>query len=139
MFSVFYEKLLADPIRFRWVECQFTALDSCARSQRQLDLLLASLPRSLDKTYERMLLGISEEPAEDARPALTLLCCSKEPLTVPELIEAIAVKLRDVPRLNPDGRLDDEEEIHQICPGLIELDRHPGSTRVTVRIAHFSL
>ncbi|KAJ2988860.1 hypothetical protein NUW58_g3758 [Xylaria curta] len=124
--------------RFRWVECQLTALDSCAKSKRQLDRLLASLPRSLDKTYERMLMNIGEESVEDARRILTLLCCAKRPLTTLELIEGIAVELGDRPRLNIDGRLDDEEDIHRICPGLIEVDSHSWKRR-TVRIAHFSV
>ena len=124
---------------FRWVECQFIALDSCARSKRHLDTLLASLPRSLDKTYERMLLSISEDSVEDARRILTLLCCAKRPLTVPETIEGIAVELGDDPRLNIDGRLDSEDDIHRICPGLIEIDLHPGDNQSTVRIAHFSV
>ncbi|KAI1379582.1 ankyrin repeat-containing domain protein [Hypoxylon crocopeplum] len=123
---------------FRWVECQLRALDSCAKSKRQLDALLASLPRSLDKTYERMLLNISEESVEDARRTLTLLCCAQSPLTIAEIIECIAVELGDDLRLNIDGRLDDEEDIHHICPRLIEIDMHP-SSEPTVRIAHFSV
>ncbi len=111
-----------DLSRFHWVEYQFTALDSCARSKRHLDTLLASLPRSLDATYERMLLNISAESVEDARRILTMLCCATRPLTLQEVIEAVAVELGNDPRLNIDGRLDDEGEIHRICPGLIEID-----------------
>ncbi|KAI0454305.1 hypothetical protein F5B21DRAFT_504410 [Xylaria acuta] len=123
---------------FRWVECQLTALDSCAKSKRQLDTLLASLPRSLDKTYERMLLNISGESVEDAKRILTLVCCAKSPLTIPEIIDGIAVELGDRPRLNVDGRLEDEDDIHRICPGLIEICNQPGNVSV-VRIAHFSV
>lgn len=125
--------------RFRWVECQFAALESCPRCKRRLDRLLVSLPRSLDKTYERILLGIDEESVDDARRILTLLCCAKRPLTVPELIEGIAVELGDSPRLNPDGRLPDGDEIRRVCPGLIEIDMEPHHNQATVRIAHFSV
>ncbi|KAI9149607.1 Vegetative incompatibility protein [Paramyrothecium foliicola] len=132
------EKALTDRAKgvFRWVECQFTALESCPRSKRSLDRLLASLPRSLDKTYERMLLNISEESVDDAKRILTLLCCAKRPLTVGEVIEGVAVELGDNPRLNPDGRLLDETELRRVCPGLIEL---VSGEQTTVRLAHFSV
>ena len=124
--------------RFRWVECQFKVLDRCG-SKRQLDAALASLPRDLDKTYERMLLNIDEESVYDARRILTLLCCAKRPLTVSELIDGTAVELGDNPRLNPDGRLLGEDDIRSACPGLIEVDAQPDDEESTVRIAHFSV
>ena len=120
------------------MECQFIALDACARSKRRLDTLLASLPPTLDKTYERMLSSIDKVSAADAKRIFTLLCCAKRPLTISELIEAIAVELGDEPRLNVDGRLDDEDDIHRICPGLIDVDQQPTGP-ATVRIAHFSV
>ena len=86
-----------------------------------------------------MLLNIDEESVDDARRMLTLLCYAKRPLAVPEVIEGIAVELGDNPRLNPDGRLPDEDEIRRVCPGLIELDFDPCYNPTTVRIAHFSV
>ncbi|KAF2180645.1 hypothetical protein K469DRAFT_639699 [Zopfia rhizophila CBS 207.26] len=124
---------------FRWVECQFMALESRSGSKRQLDVLLASLPRSLDKTYERMLLNIDEESVEDVRRILTLLCCAKRPLTVLELIDGVAVELGDDPQLNLDGRLLGKDEICRVCPGLIEVDAQLDDETATVRIAHFSV
>ncbi|CAH0004446.1 unnamed protein product [Clonostachys byssicola] len=124
---------------FRWVECQFSALESCPKSKRHLDRLLTSLPPSLDKTYERMLLNIDEEYIEDARRVLTLLACAKRPLTAPEIIEALAVELGDAPTLNPDGRLLDGDEILRLCPGFLELVPSSRSGRTTMRIAHFSV
>ncbi|KAM7211404.1 hypothetical protein V8F06_013204 [Rhypophila decipiens] len=124
---------------FRWVECQLLSLESCPGSKRHLDSLLASLPRSLDKTYERMLESIAEESIEEGRRILTLLCCAKRPLTIPELIDCVAVELGESPRFNPDGRLLDENEIRRICPGLIEVDEHSADGPPTVRIAHYSI
>ncbi|VUC23020.1 unnamed protein product [Clonostachys rosea] len=124
---------------FRWVECQFSALESCPKSKRQLDRLLSSLPRSLDKTYERMLLNINEEYIEDASRVLSLLTCAKRPLTVLEVIEAVAVELGDSPALNPDGRLLDGDEILRLCPGFLELAACSRSGKTTVRISHFSV
>ncbi|KAK4155947.1 ankyrin repeat-containing domain protein [Chaetomidium leptoderma] len=127
---------------FRWVECQFAALEACPRSKTRLDACLRSLPQTLDKTYERMLSNIEEESADDARRALVLLCTAKRPLKVEELIDGLAVKLGDNPRFNEDSRLRNEDDIRHICPGFIELDLHPrrnGSYEVRVRIAHYSV
>lgn len=109
---------------FRWVECQIIALAATPKSKRQLDAVLAALPRSLDETYERVLGNIGEESKSDARRLLVLLCCSWRPLTVAEVIEGIAVELGDNPRINPDGRLKGEDDILALCPGLVEVDRH---------------
>ncbi|KAH8670055.1 ankyrin repeat-containing domain protein [Ilyonectria robusta] len=125
---------------FRWVECQFTSLENCPRSEAHLEDLLTSLPRSLDETYERMLLNIDEGSAEYARRTLTFLCCAKEPLAVAEVIEAMAVELGDIPRLNTKRRLHDQDDLHQVCPGLIEVVVNPDAKELsTVRIAHFSV
>lgn len=59
-------------------------------------------------------------------------------MTVSELIDAHTVELGDHPWLNPDARLLGEEEIHMVCPGLIEVyTQHDG--KCIVRIAHFSV
>ncbi|KAK1763796.1 hypothetical protein QBC33DRAFT_596465 [Phialemonium atrogriseum] len=86
---------------FRWVECQFKALEQCPECEDLLDQLLASLPQSLDQTYERMLSNIPPASVRYAQQMLTLLCCALRPLTVPELIDGIAVELGDSPKFNP--------------------------------------
>ena len=86
-----------------------------------------------------MLLNIDEEFVQDAKRILTLLCCAKRPLTVPELIDGTAVELGDNLRLNPAGRLFGEDAICSVCPGLIEVDARPDDEISTVRIAHFSV
>lgn len=120
------------------MECQFTALEACPGSKTRLDRLLASLPRTLDKTYERMLSNIEEESADDAGRMLLILCTAKRPLTVDELIDGIAVELGDDPKFNEDSRLMGEEDIRHICPGFIEMDMLPGGKTI-VRIAHYSV
>ncbi|KAK4041653.1 ankyrin repeat, PH and SEC7 domain-containing protein secG [Parachaetomium inaequale] len=121
------------------VECQFAALEACPGSKTRLDALLGSLPRTLDKTYERMLYSIEEESVDDARRILTLLCTAKRPLRVEELIDGIAVELGDDPKFNEDSRLMNENDIRHICPGFIEVDLKAESNEVTVRIAHYSV
>jgi hypothetical protein len=113
---------------------------------------LRSLPRSLDETYERILCSIDEGSIEEARRILTLLCFSSRPLTVQELIDGIAVDLHEPACLNLRRRLQDMDDLREICPGLIDvsikLDKGfsfvPGSDNDVertpiVRIAHFSV
>ncbi|KAK4239613.1 hypothetical protein C8A03DRAFT_32292 [Achaetomium macrosporum] len=64
---------------FRWVECQFTALERWPSTKARLDGLLGSLPRTLDATYERMLLSIDEESADEAKRILNLPCVALVP------------------------------------------------------------
>ncbi|EAQ90491.1 hypothetical protein CHGG_02426 [Chaetomium globosum CBS 148.51] len=124
---------------FRWVECQFSALEACPGSKTRLDALLGSLPRTLDKTYERMLYNIEEESVDDARRILTLLCTAKRPLKVEELIDGIAVELGDNAKFNEDSRLMNQDDIRHICPGFIEVDLNNEDRGPTVRIAHYSV
>ncbi|SCO87596.1 uncharacterized protein FRV6_11723 [Fusarium oxysporum] len=124
---------------FRWVECQFKALASCAQSEDLLEQLLDSLPQTLDETYERMLSNIPSTSRDYARQMLTLLCCARRPLTVAELVDGVAVQLGDAPRFNPKRKLKNIDAIQQVCPGFTELDGDPNTSEATVRIAHFSI
>ena len=135
------------------MECQFEALKRCPRSKHHLEQCLQSLPRSLDETYERMLLSIDEGSYEEARRILTLLCFSSRPLAVSEVLHGIAVDLGEQACLDRARLLQDVDDLREICPGLIdfgpELREGIGSTtnpatdltrpEVTVRIAHFSV
>jgi ankyrin repeat protein len=130
---------------FRWVECQFEALKQCPKSERHLERCLKSLPRSLDETYERMLLNIDGASHEEARRILTLLCFSSRPLKVSELLHGIAVDLNEPAHLDRKSLLEGIDDLCEICPGLIDFglkvddDTISRSSEVTVRIAHFSV
>ncbi|KAF3482178.1 ankyrin repeat-containing protein [Arthroderma uncinatum] len=127
---------------FRWVECQFQALKSCLRSEKKLMKCLEGLPRDLDETYERMLCNIDEDAVEEARRMLTFLCYSARPLTVPEIIDGIAVSLDEPAHLDRQRRLEGADDLYDLCPGLISIVRPEDSTESdlpTVNIAHFSV
>ena len=68
-----------------------------------------------------MLREIDSTTVEDARRILTLLCFVSRPLTVPELIDGIAVELWPTPLLNRRRRLQDTDDFRSICAGLIEI------------------
>ncbi|TDZ14144.1 hypothetical protein Cob_v012911 [Colletotrichum orbiculare MAFF 240422] len=77
---------------FRWAACQLDSLAKCL-SPVSLQKALHSLPQGLDKTYERMIQDISDENKDQAITILQLLVFSDRPLTVDELVDALAVDL----------------------------------------------
>lgn len=91
-----------------------------------------------------MLCNIDDDLIEDALRILTLLCFAPRQLTVGELIDGLAVEI-DPPRLNLKRRLRSFDDIHDICPGLVDIDlsadytsvdyRKYGKNREVVRIA----
>ena len=115
------------------------ALAACPCSEDLLDELLQSLPRTLDETYRRMLSNIPSASVPYARQMLMLLCCSKRPLTVSELVDAVAVELGQTPQYNPRRRLRDVNAIQEVCPGLTDLGMDGRTKEPTIQIAHFSV
>ena len=127
--------------RFRYVECQLNALRR-ARNRNQLDECLRSLPRDLDGTYERMLCSIDEIYVQDVQRIFTVLCLSVRPINVNELIDAHAVELGESPYLDREGRSYEQDDLVDICLGLIEIaviEDDNGKPVSTARIAHFSV
>ena len=123
------------------MECQLNSFRR-ARNRNQLDECLRSLPRDLDETYERILCDIDETYVEDVRRVLTVLSFSIRPLTASQLIDAHAVELAESPYLDREGRSYEQEDLVDICLGLIEIVETKDSNGEMIsiaRIAHFSV
>jgi ankyrin repeat protein len=95
-----------------------------------------------------MLSKIDVASIEYARLILMWLCFAKRPLTAQEVIDGVVVELGDNARVNLKRRLQDEDDILQICPGFIDIEAFPndipneyGHDRMarTLRIAHYSV
>lgn len=86
---------------------------------------LASLPKTLDDTYERILCNIDEDHAEDALKVLQWLAFSARPLELKEIAEATAITLDDLPRFDPEDRLRHPTDILAICSSLISVSTRP--------------
>lgn len=94
-----------------------------------------------------MLDDVGEVCKEEAQRILALLCFSFRPLLVAEVIEALAVDIRDKESYGFDRKLGNSDDL-RICPGLIEIQTiqqyHDDFDDFTVdasfvRIAHFSV
>ena len=118
--------------RFRWAVCQLDTLRKCIKPSA-LRKVLATLPKTLDDTYERILCAIDEAHATDAFKILQWLAFSTRPLELQELAEATAITLDDLPKFDPEDRLRHPTDILAICSSLVSI-----SAKSTARSFHSS-
>ena len=91
------------------------------------------MPRTLEETYERILLNINEEYCSDAIKVLQWLAFSARPVTLVEVAEALAVDFTDtIPRFDPDQRMPDPQDILFICSSLVSTSSQIASISRTV-------
>jgi ankyrin repeat protein len=124
--------------RFLWAKLQ---LDLISRLTNDKDIreALSRLPQSLNDTYIRLLrqtATVNAENIEEVRLIIVWLVGSREPLTVKQLAEAIAinptVKFRDVDRIATDP----EDLIANL--GSLVITSHIEED-VVIGLAHFTL
>ena len=112
---------------------------------RGLRKALASLPKTLDETYIRILSNIDEEHRGYASKILHWLAYSARPLKLQEVAEVIAIDSQESPRFDPENRLVEPRDILKICSSLVSLeepvatDTRSRSNQVIVQLAHFSV
>lgn len=127
--------------RFRWVVCQLDALQKCLKVT-QLRSALRSLPKTLDDTYSRILLGIDEEYIPDALKILQWMAYSRRPMRLSEVAEVISIDLESDTRFDPERRLPEPRDILVICSSLLTISTATinGTEDVEeLRFAHFSV
>ena len=135
-------------------------MESCLTLPK-LRKALATLPRTLNETYARILCNIDGEYQQHALHLLQWLAFSERPLNLEELAEVLAIDVNDTPKFDPQRRLADPHDIVEICSSLVtvtsgrplddrfayDTDSDAGSdadfeiypTRSIVRLAHFSV
>ena len=106
--------------RFRWVALQLNELKEC-RTKTDLKKQLADLPQGLDKTYDRILLGIKKKDHGYAKTFLQWLCFAVRPLTLSELAATATVDLsaEDGPEYKSDNEIQDIRDILKICSSFV--------------------
>lgn len=98
--------------------CQLDELRNC-HTLGELRDTLASLPETLDDTYERLLRRIDGSNRWHILRILQWLLHSERPLGINELAEALAVRPDEEPSLRVENRFEDPLDIFAICSGLI--------------------
>ena len=106
--------------RFRWVALQLNELKKC-RTKTDLKRQLANLPQGLDKTYDRILVGINEKDQGYAKTFLQWLSFAVRPLSLKELATTAAVDLcaENGPEYNSDNELQDMKDVLKICSSFL--------------------
>ena len=106
--------------RFRWVALQLDELKEC-QTKAELKKQLADLPQGLDKTYDRILLGIKEQGHGYAKIFLQWLCFAVHPLTLKELATTASVDFsaENEPVYKSDNKLQDIKDVLKICSSFI--------------------
>ena len=79
------------------------------------------MPRDLDETYERILCSVDKICIEDVHRIRTILFVTNRPLNINELTDAHAVDLSEPPHLDREGRSYSQDNLIDICLGLIEV------------------
>ncbi|EAT85426.2 hypothetical protein SNOG_06775 [Parastagonospora nodorum SN15] len=128
---------------FRWAACQLDTLEKCC-NRAMLRKSLATLPRTLDQTYDRILFTISEEYSEYAMRILQWLTFSARPLSVEEMAEVVAIDVARDPAFDRDEVLEDPLEVLNICSSLVTITRSEadGTSRPAqqiIALAHYSV
>jgi ankyrin repeat protein len=124
------------------VFCQLEVLRHClAPSLRRQ---LKELPKTLDQTYERVLMEIeSTNQGRHARRLLQCVAVAMRPLRVEELAEVLAFDLDtakgEIPMFHPEWRWEDQEvAVLSACSSLISIIVDRNDSRV-IQFSHFSV
>jgi len=114
------------------------------RNLAMLRKSLATLPKTLDQTYDRILTAISEEDRMYTIRILQWLTFSARPLSLEEVAEVAAIDIAREPAFNRDEVLMDPLEALKICSSLVTTVREERSWssqhgRQNVILAHYSV
>lgn len=94
---------------------------------------LKSLPKTLDETYDRILVSIEEDYRQAAHMVLQFLAFSKRPLRLEEVVEVVALVLGGSTGF-VDDRLSDPHDLLAVCSSLVTISS-PSSHRVSNSLA----
>ena len=119
--------------------CQIDALKDCLDYPR-LRRTLQNLPRTLDETYARILDSVPKEHLDQVATILRLLIWSKPPLTISELVDAIAINLDGDVGFDPKNRMPVPRKMLKLCSSLVTVTPSmKDNADLDVRLAHFSV
>jgi hypothetical protein len=103
--------------RFRWAVCQ---LDTLKRCLTILDVKkqLKTLPKTLEETYDQIILRIDESYRENALRVLQFLAFAARPVTFAEAAEVLTIDL-DGECYDRERKLDKPGDLMSLCSTLV--------------------
>src|SRR5271169_3079549 len=108
---------------------------STAHSIRDIVKALHALPKGLDKTYDNIMDRIKSQDDKDAELAKRILgwiTYAKEPLTIKQVQQALAVR-SDATGLDEDAETP-EQILISVCLGIVTVD----SESNIIRLVHYT-
>ena len=114
--------------------CQFHSLSRCL-SPTDVRTTLSSLPRTLDETYERILVNIPIDYQSKALTALQWIIYSVKELRLDQVSDAIIINPKADPPFSLANRPPEPRWILETLPGLVTI----GGSAQKLEIAHFSV
>jgi ankyrin repeat protein len=114
--------------------CQFHSLSKCL-SHKDIRNALSSLPRTLDETYERILVNIPIDYQSKALTALQWIIYSGKELSLDQVSDAIIINPQADPPFSLADRPPEPRWILETLPGLVTI----GGASQKLEIAHFSV
>ncbi|KAJ7511655.1 ankyrin repeat-containing domain protein [Mycena galericulata] len=125
--------------RFRLVALQLDQLRRC-HYESDVGPALSTMPSTMDKIYDRILEKIQSDQPMLAMVNRTLnwLIFSVRPVTLKEVIDALAVNFHESPlRFNPKKRFMKPLQLLDACAGLVSQNTKDGTT--ILQLAHASV
>ncbi|KAJ6209788.1 hypothetical protein PSV09DRAFT_2258257 [Bipolaris maydis] len=125
---------------FRYVACQIKELEDCL-DPTALSEALENLPKDLNETYARILARMPDHYEANTICVLQFLLYSPKPLSIEELVDAVAVRVDEPTAFHPAYRMPEPIEVTKYCSSLIKLVT-PDPENITgakVRLAHFTV
>ena len=137
--------------RFRWAVCQIDCLQRLKCERKTVQKALQNLPKTLNETYDRILLAVPEEERLFAEHALRWIAHHNElyggqgiPCEV--LIQAMEASTLSLTG-NQNERFYDKDTLREVCGCLIKISpedvldiwEHHHHTYISVSFAHYSV
>ncbi|THY28239.1 hypothetical protein D6D00_04385 [Aureobasidium pullulans] len=105
---------------FRWVYCQLEELSGCL-DKPAVRLMLQTLPLDLNHTYDRILDNIPRSRVPNAIKVLQFLAFSNRPMSLRELVDAIATDPDSSVLFDVEDRLAPPHAIIGYCSSLVRV------------------
>lgn len=136
IYTLICDKVLTRKCSFRWVALQLDSLQHC-QDPATLCRELNALPDDLANTYAAILKRIPKRSEEQSIRLLQFLAFSERPLRLKEVVDLLAVDLKEKPMFNPDNRMPIPEEIAGYCSGLVVIGYADDDQRyMEIQLAH---
>ncbi|KAF7328224.1 Pfs, NACHT and ankyrin domain protein [Mycena venus] len=124
---------------FRLVSLQLDELRNCNGSDHEINEALVTMPSSLDVIYERIIKNIKKPAMVDAvLRAMNWLIFSEDPLTVEEIVDALAFDFDQEPLRFSKARRMQPKPLLQACAGFVTVSQE-GWNNGHIKLAHASV